>query len=137
LDGQSAGTKLRVRFAGIDAPEVKHAAHEPGQLFGPEARAFVERELKGERAKLVVVDVDRYRRSVSLVYVGDRLLNEEIVRRGLAHVYRSYLRTLPSTVVSALLHAEEEAKAAKRGVWSLSNPEEPSAYRKRVRKGGG
>jgi endonuclease YncB( thermonuclease family) len=42
----------------------------------------------GKRARVVVVDRDRYGRSVGRVYVGDMDVNAEMVRRGAAWVCR-------------------------------------------------
>ena len=59
----------------------------------------------------MVQDTDRYGRTVGRVYVGDLDVNAEMVKRGAAWVYRDYAKD-PSRL-------ENEAKAAKRGLWAL------------------
>ena len=62
---------------------------------------------------MVVQDTDRYGRTVGRVYVGNLDVNAEMIGRGAAWVYRDYAKD-PS-----LYRLENEAKAAKRGLWAL------------------
>ena len=62
---------------------------------------------------MVVQDTDRYGRTVGRVYVGNLDVNAEMIGRGAAWVYRDYAKD-PS-----LYRLENEAKAAKRGLWGL------------------
>jgi micrococcal nuclease len=70
------GTKLKVRLYGIDAPETKKMNHKtgvvskPGQPYGEEAYRALENKLLGKRVKVVIMDVDRYRRMVGILYLG-------------------------------------------------------------------
>jgi len=60
--------------------------------------------------------IDRQGRFIGYVYVGDRLLNAELVRAGLAQV-----RTYPGdnmTMERQLYRAQDAAKLAQRGIWS-------------------
>ena len=67
----------------------------------------------GKQARVVVQDTDRFGRTVGRVYVGDTDVNAELVKRGAAWVYRKYAQD------QALYRLEEQAKAAKRGLWAL------------------
>jgi len=55
----------------------------------------------------------RYGRTVGRVYVGSEDVNAEMVKQGAAWVYRKYAKD-PS-----LYRLEEQAKAARRGLWGL------------------
>ena len=66
----------------------------------------------------MVQDTDRYGRTVSRVYVGDMDVNAELVRQGAAWVYRQYAKD------QSLYTLENEAKAAKRGLWALPEAEQ-------------
>ena len=60
-----------------------------------------------------VVDRDRYGRTVGVVLLPDgRSLNHELVRAGLAWMYRRY------TEDQSLSDLAAKAQAAKRGVWA-------------------
>ncbi|HMI82350.1 MAG TPA: thermonuclease family protein [Solirubrobacterales bacterium] len=74
-----------VRYIGVDTPEtVKPGA--PVQCFGPQASRFNHRLVERRRVRLVF---DRERRDVygrllAYVYLGERFVNAELARRGLA-----------------------------------------------------
>ncbi len=109
----------RVRLIGVNAPESVKPDHavEP---FGPEAGQFAKDFVAraGGEVRLVFDKerVDQYGRFLAYVWVGDRMLNEELLRAGLARVERQY-RYSPS-IKTQFLRAESEARAARRGVWS-------------------
>ena len=62
-------------------------------------------------------DTDRYGRTVGRVFVGATDVNAEMIRQGAAWVYRQYLKD------QSLLALEQQAKAAKRGLWGLPETE--------------
>jgi len=69
-------------------------------------------------------DRDRYGRTVGEVLLLDgRSLNRELVRAGLAWMYRRY------TNDQSLSDLEEEAQAARRGLWAGPNPIPPWEWR--------
>jgi endonuclease YncB( thermonuclease family) len=79
------GTKLKVRLYGVDAPEIQHVnrrtgiVSKPGQPYGEEAYRTLENKVLGKRVKVKIIDVDRYRRTVAVIYLGDRDINREMV----------------------------------------------------------
>lgn len=108
------GRLYRVRYLGIDAPE-------SNQPFGPEATAK-NRELVGGKTVLLEKDVsetDRYGRLLRYVWVGNLLVNVELVRLGYAQVV-----TVPPDVKyhQILLLAQREAQAYQRGLWAPQKP---------------
>jgi endonuclease YncB( thermonuclease family) len=111
--------QVRVRLAEIDAPESR-------QPWGSRARQALSALVFRKAVVVTVQDTDRYGRTVGTVWVGGRNANAEMVRQGQAWVYRQYLRD------RALLTLEEEARQARRGLWSLPEAEwvPPWAWRR-------
>ena len=135
------GTDIKVRFACVDAPEVPHTAKERASKravvrdqfqWGVQAQNRVQQLIKqgGDRVNLIITDSDRYGRKVSEVRLSNgTLIQEVLVREGLALVYRPYLKDCPSAAI--VEQAEVEAKQQQRGVWSDPKFVEPWEYRKR------
>ncbi len=72
------------------------------------------------------VDRDRYGRTVGVVLLPDgRSLNHELVRAGLAGMYRRY------TTDESLSDLEEEARVAGRGLWADPHALPPWEWRVR------
>ena len=104
LDG--ARRQVRVRLAEIDTPE-------SGQPYGDRARQALSDLAFGKAVRVAVLDTDRHGRTVGRVFAEGLDVNAEMVRRGAAWVYRRWSRD-PS-----LLRLEEEARAARWGLWAL------------------
>ncbi|MDQ1078023.1 thermonuclease family protein [Pseudoroseomonas cervicalis] len=102
--------QVRIRLAEIDAPETR-------QPWGTRARQALAAIAFQKPATVVVVDTDRYGRTVGTVWVEGRNVNAEMVRAGHAWVYRQYLRD------RSLLAVEDEARRARRGLWRLPEAE--------------
>lgn len=111
---------IKVRLADIDAPERK-------QPHGDAARQVLTALAHGKTAQIKVETRDRYGRTVGRVTVNGVDVNAEMVRQGAAWVYRKYSHD------AALLLLESEAKAAQRGLWSLSDAMPPWEWRKAKR----
>jgi endonuclease YncB( thermonuclease family) len=70
--------------------------------------------------------IDRYKRTAADTILPDgRNLNQELVRAGLAWWYRQY-----GCREMVLRDLEQEARAAKRGLWSDPKPVEPWEWMK-------
>jgi len=121
------GARLKVRLASIDAPETAHGNARKGQAFGEQSGQSLREMAEGKRAELECFEVDRYQRSVCRVIVDGVDINAEQVRRGMAWVYRANRRYVRDTSLYAV---EEEAKAAKRGLWRAARPVAPWDWRK-------
>jgi micrococcal nuclease len=110
------GREEDVRYIGIDTPEtVKPGA--PVDCFGPQASAFNHRLVEGRRVRLVFDTErrDQYGRLLAYVYLGDRFVNAELIRRGLART----LNIPPNDRFAGRLKRLEIAAArAGRGLWS-------------------
>jgi micrococcal nuclease len=114
IDVRLEGRTVRVRYIGINTPETKHPKKgvEP---FGKEAKEANRRLVNGKtvRLELDVEKWDRYRRLLAYVYVGDTMINAELVRQGYAQV-----ATFPPNVKyqDLFLKLQREAREAKRGL---------------------
>lgn len=89
------GTVERVRYIGIDTPEIGHSEGEPDEPFGREAMR-ANAGLVGDEPVLLERDIsdrDRYERLLRYVWVegpaGWQMVNGALVARGLAEV-RAY-----------------------------------------------
>src|SRR5207302_4566860 len=91
---QLADRKEKVRLIGIDAPEIDQAP------WGIQARDALRGLLDGKTVRLEtdITVRDQYRRLLAYVYVGEMLVNLELVRQGQAVLY-----TVPPNVA----HVEE------------------------------
>lgn len=116
---QTSTGERRIRVAGIDCPELR-------QPWGAEARRFAAAQVEDRKVEVRVRTVDRYDRWVAEVILPDgRSLGEELVREGLAWWYRAYSRSKRLRVL------EEEARRARRGLWSEPDPIPPWTWRQR------
>jgi endonuclease YncB( thermonuclease family) len=104
-DGSSF-KQVKIRLGEIDTPE-------SAQPYGMRAKQALSDLAFGKQARVIEQDRDRYGRTVGRVYVGNLDVNAEMIRQGAAWVYRQYAKD-PS-----LYRLEEQAKAAKRGLWGL------------------
>jgi micrococcal nuclease len=106
----------RVRYTGIDAPEVAHAT-EPGEHFGEEAAEKNRELVEGRIVSLErdVTDRDEYGRLLRYVWLGDTMINAELVRLGYAYAY-----SLPPNVryQELFLRLEAEAREQQLGLWA-------------------
>ena len=120
VDGDTIHVRIgarveRVRYIGVNAPELHHPrrGEEPG---GREA-ARVNRDLVLDRRVRLEMDVqsrDRYGRLLAYVWVGDLMVNAELVRLGYAQVM-----TVPPNVrhQALFLKLQRDAREAGRGLW--------------------
>ena len=70
---------------------------------------------------------DKYRRTIGDVVLADgRILNQELVKAGLAWWYEKYSKDL------VLRDLQEEARIAKRGLWVYTDPVAPWEWRHRM-----
>lgn len=109
----------RVRLQGINTPEtVKEDS--PVEAWGPEAsqftKDFVHRAKNRVRLTFSLERKDRFDRFLAFVWDGDVMLNEELVRAGLAQARLDYRYS--GLMKRRLAQAQDEARRAGRGIWS-------------------
>ena len=123
------GVKEKVRLIGIDAPELDQAPW--GVVSRDALRGLV--DSKTVRLETDISIRDQNRQLLAYIYVGEMLVNLEMVRQGQAVIY-----TVPPNVahVEDYQKAQQEARETGRGVWDREKPFDvaPDCYRK-LKKG--
>jgi len=122
----SANQQHRIRLAGIDAPE-------KGQPFADRSRLHLAKYVRGQEVIVNWHKRDRYGRLVGSVIAFGHNINLEQVRAGFAWWYREYAREQRPEDRQVYERAEEEARAARRGLWSEANPTPPWEWRSKRR----
>jgi micrococcal nuclease len=109
----------RVRLQGIDTPETVREGSDV-ESWGPQAsqftKGFIDRADQQVRLTFSLERKDRYDRFLAFVWDGDVMLNEELVRAGLAHARLDYRYS--GLMKNRLARAQDEARRAGRGLWS-------------------
>lgn len=117
LDILVANRPVRVRLAQIDAPE-------RSQAYGARARQAL--SALAFRRVVTVADVgpDQFGRQLGTIFVGGANINAAMVDRGMAWAYRRYLGD------RSLIRLEQQARAARRGLWADPAPVAPWRFRR-------
>ena len=101
----------RVRYLGINTPE-------KGRPFYAEAMEANEILVAGQEVELEldIQTTDQYGRTLAYVWIGERMVNFELLWQGFANI-----STFPPNVKyeGQFLAAEREAQEAERGLWGL------------------
>ena len=79
LDNQ----QIKVRLEGIDCPE-------RDQPFGQKAKAFIGELCHGKVVTVTDMGEDRYGRTLGVVMVGNKNVNQELIKAGLAWHFKRY-----------------------------------------------
>jgi endonuclease YncB( thermonuclease family) len=111
--------KTTIRLVGIDAPEVSHAKNQPGQPFSHQSTKHLAGLVLNKIADIKSYGPDRYGRALAEVFLDGNNINLEMVKAGLAEVYRG--TPAKSQNMEPYWKAEEEAKRAGRGMWMLGD----------------
>lgn len=110
------GAAYKVRYIGMDTPETVNPS-EPIECFGKEASNKNKELVEGKVVRLEkdVSETDRYGRLLRYVWVGDVMVNAELVRLGYAQV-----ATYPPDVKyqDLFLQLQRDARADGLGFWS-------------------
>ncbi|WP_230499341.1 thermonuclease family protein [Sutcliffiella rhizosphaerae] len=115
------GEEENIRFLLVDTPETNHPRMNGPQPFGPEAKDFMEKLLKDAEVEieLDVSERDRYRRILAYVYADGVLVQEELLRAGLARV--AYIFPPNTRYVDRFQSIQKEAQEKAVGIWSVEN----------------
>ena len=111
--------RLRIRLLGIDTPETKKPGYTVG-CWGPQATEFAKSTLLGQRVAFVTDPsqgmYDRFGRTLAYLDKADGWdYSVEAARAGAAHSYIYHGH--PSARADEVAAAEQDAKAAGRGLW--------------------
>jgi len=119
---------VRVRLAGIDAPE-------RGQAFGMAAKAALSELVFARQVVVQWKKRDRYERLVGRVVVSGADANLAMVTRGMAWHCVRFEAEQEREDRAAYAQAERQARLQRRGLWGDPKPVAPWDYRK-TRKSG-
>jgi len=108
---------VRIRLAQIDAPEKK-------QAFGTRSRQALSDMVFRHVVTVAESGPDRYGRTVGTVFVAGTNVNAAMVNQGMAWAYRQYVTD------RSIIQLEEQARAARRGLWVDPAPVEPWLFRR-------
>ena len=109
--------QIKVRLAGIDAPE-------KAQAFGENSKQSLTELLLNKQVRVESQAMDNYGRMVAQIKVDELNVNYEQVQRGMAWAYSRFNRS------KALLVLQNGAMEAKRGLWAQTEPMPPKEWRK-------
>jgi endonuclease YncB( thermonuclease family) len=117
---------VTVRLAGIDAPE-------KAQDFGWQAKRELTELCLNQSVEAVVRTTDRYGRTVARVRCANIDVAGRLLQQGLAWHYTRFAKSQPADEAEADRQAQELAKRAEIGVWSMPTPIAPWDWRARQR----
>ena len=127
------GKQLRVRLVGIDAPETSKKKNQSGQPYSRKSTRYLASLVLNKSVEVKSYGTDRYGRTLGVVFVGEKNVNLEMVKAGLAEVYRG--KSAGGLDLEPYWNAEDEAKKAGIGIWSLGDKYiSPKEWRRMHRK---
>ena len=114
----------KIRFTGIDTPELKQTCIKEGLIdqCGVTAKEILIVKIGDNKVECISEGKDRYKRTLAECFVNDESLSSYLVRNGYAFAYRKYSKKF--------IPDEDYAKANKIGMWSM-NFDYPWDYRKK------
>lgn len=106
-----------VRLIGVDTPETVNP-NKPVQYYGKEASDYLKSLLTGKQVSLEFDGnrLDKYGRLLAYVYLGDTMVNREILRLGYGYAYTWF----PFSRKDEFVALEASARQAKVGLWADS-----------------
>ncbi|UCD82606.1 MAG: thermonuclease family protein [Desulfobacterales bacterium] len=109
-------TGQRVRYVGINAPEIDHA-DQKAQPYAYQAMSFNKSLVMSRQIRLEfdTERCDQYGRMLAYIFLPDgSFVNFRLLQNGLAY----YLYRLPNVKYEKILyHAQREAMASRKGLW--------------------
>ena len=114
--------QTRIRLAEIDTPE-------KNQPYGKKAKNALSDFIFNKEVQVEVVTIDRYGRTVGIIFLDTLNINREMVKAGHAWVYVKYAKD------KTLFDLEKNAKDNQLGLWALPEGERipPWQWRKNKR----
>ena len=126
-------SKITVRLVGIDAPETSKKKNKPGQPYSKKSTKHLAGLVLNKSVTVKSYGTDRYGRILGVVIVNGKNVNIEMVKAGLAEVYRG--KPPSGFDLKPYLNAEAGAKKTGIGMWSLGdNYISPKQWRRMHKK---
>jgi endonuclease YncB( thermonuclease family) len=125
--------EIKVRLVGIDTPETSKKKRQPGQPYSQKAKEYLAGLILNKTVDIKGYGMGPYNRILGVIYLDGKNINLEMVKAGLAEVYRGIaphkFNLLP------YWQAEKKAKDDMKGMWSLGDKYvSPKVWRKMQRK---
>ena len=111
------GTDEKVRLIGVDTPESVHPDKSKNTEFGDIVSSYSKEKLDGQKVGIEfdVQERDQYGRLLAYVYVGDKMYNKSLLKKGYASV-----ATFPPNVkyVDEFTAIQKKAVDKGKGMWA-------------------
>lgn len=103
----------RIRFSGIDAPEIKQTCiyQEIEFKCGEFSKNLLIEKISNQQVSCIRENTDQYGRTLAECFVGKESLSSYLVREGYAFAYRKYS--------DKFIPDEEYAQSKGNGMWSM------------------
>ena len=113
----------KIRFTGIDTPELKQTCVKEGltEPCGVTAKEILIKKIGDNKVECIKEGKDQYKRTLAECFVNDKSLSSYLVRSGYAFAYRKYSKKF--------IKDEDYARLNKIGMWSM-NFEYPWDFRR-------
>ena len=113
----------KIRFTGIDTPELKQTCIKEGVInpCGVIAKEILIEKISDNKVECIREGKDQYQRTLAECFVNGESLSSYLVRRGYAFAYRKYSKKF--------ITDEDYAKVNQIGMWSMEF-DYPWDYRK-------
>ena len=104
----------KIRFTGIDTPELKQTCLQGDQevACGMSAKKLLVEKIGNNTPECISEGKDAYKRTLAECFVNGESLSKFLVRSGYAFAYRKYSKKF--------IEDEEFAKANKLGMWAMT-----------------
>lgn len=125
IDGDSillrtGRTTHEIRLWGVDSPEYD-------QPHGSSAAAYLRKKIDNRHVRVNVKNRDSYGRLVGIVYIENRSVNRDLVRKGKAWVYSRYCR---DSICTSWKRDQKAARKRKVGLWESPEAVPPWRWRR-------
>lgn len=110
---------VKVKLAGIDAPEISRKKKEREQPFSQQSKKYLAGLILNKSVDIRAYELDVDNQILGIVYFRGRNINLHMVKEGLAEVYRG----IPPDGFDPepYWQAEKKAREAKMGMWTLGD----------------
>ena len=117
---ENCNTTEKVRFIGIDTPELNLHNDKPREYYSEEAFAFTTKELLNQYVSFQFDKYsdkkDKYGRLIGYIWVDDFLFNQILIERGFAKYYSNF--QFDPKYMKLFEAAENYARTNKIGMWN-------------------
>jgi endonuclease YncB( thermonuclease family) len=117
INASENGKEITIRLVGIDAPEISHKEHLPGQPFCMKSKEYLSSLVLNKVVNIKFYGKDKTGKSLGEIFAEKVNINIEMIRAGLAEVYRG--APALDLDITAYRAAEKKAKEKVKGIWEL------------------